>query len=907
MIFQGTFNNRENTKTYRVTIGKSGLNRVIVDPFDREFKRYGDNVLFDEDPVTISCERDELTQQIIIRQAEIRLMANYDLSDTLFADTNRSIPVTIEQKQGNNYVGVFRGFVDPLQFNQGAVSPYEAYTVHATDPLGSLEELTVDKLITYHMNDTPTIKQLIEDIISTIGCTVDYSKWADSPNKPNTDLVTNMSVFFGDSQDDYMTLYDVLQNILIYQGAMAYYNPASDKVYLMNLYVSNSTNINFNLKDNAMDTSTNLSMSDVYSQIKLKCEIDPIEDEISMFSSDDLYSDYPSYQKYMTELISLGEGRSAYSGMRDLLKSADGYEASSGYESAYRIEHFIWIKKSDKWDFGANGYDKVQFTDQSEYLSTYLVNPNHRGQGIFVSFGKSNRQDKKDNSPLQNVNMTDYLMIYVDGRNDHTLNGDIVALTNRYGENHAVPYICKYKGLESISLTPPDRNITNYIVIDGKILLNLIQARTGTRKSNNIYDMSLNTYANAKANINSDWNLWHHTVPFTKEDSLGDSDGNDSDGSYYVNKFWNCTDPLNPIYSVRNISGKNPPIPNVDIEWNKQVQYIYSEWGETDYDTIKKLPILACELKIGDKYCCERLDKGAKGQNVFEWLTASEANSRGIPKYFTIGIDPKIEDFIIGQSYNISSNVDYNMNIDKQGMAIPIKIDDKLNGIPEFKILNPVNVMWDKSFYIQKNTLSYMISQILKPQYYILELIESILLSDLSINFVSDNAKMKEGYTTADNDLVYCSDETPMYIQDNENDIKICTPLTIDECMMYGIKYQISNSYIYHSNNDPFYGWTYDTNKKVKPEMMWVDYMYRQYCKPRKVLSTCIKDTVFISNQNLNKDMGNWMTNGTINGTIGTSKSNFSRGFITKMSWNVKNRSIDVEIREAQNYTPIWG
>ena len=248
MIFQGTFNNRENTKTYRVTIGKSGLNRVIVDPFDREFKRYGDKVLFDEDPVTISCERDELTQQIIIRQAEIRLMANYDLSDTLFADTNRSIPVTIEQKQGNNYVGVFRGFVDPLQFNQGAVSPYEAYTVHATDPLGALEELTVDKLITYHMNDTPTIKQLIEDIISTIGCTVDYSKWTDSPNKPNTDLVTNMSVFFGDSQDDYMTLYDVLQNILIYQGAMAYYNPASDKVYLMNLYVSDSTNVNFNLK-----------------------------------------------------------------------------------------------------------------------------------------------------------------------------------------------------------------------------------------------------------------------------------------------------------------------------------------------------------------------------------------------------------------------------------------------------------------------------------------------------------------------------------------------------------------------------------------------------------------------------------------------------------------------------------
>ena len=144
MILKGTFNSRENTRQYRVTIGKSGVSRTIVDPFDSDFRRYKNKIVFDEDPVTITYERDEISQQILIRQAEIRILANYDLSSTLFADTNRAIPVNIEQIQGEDYVSVFRGFVDPLQFNQGAVNPFESYTIHATDPLGALEELKVE-------------------------------------------------------------------------------------------------------------------------------------------------------------------------------------------------------------------------------------------------------------------------------------------------------------------------------------------------------------------------------------------------------------------------------------------------------------------------------------------------------------------------------------------------------------------------------------------------------------------------------------------------------------------------------------------------------------------------------------------------------------------------------------------
>lgn len=901
MIYQGTFKSRENTKTYRVTIGKSGVTRTIVDPFDRDFKRYKDKILFDEDPVTISCERDEITQQIIIRQAEISLLANTDLSGTLFADTNRSIPVIIEQKQDNNYVGVFRGYVDPLQFNQGAVNPFESYTVHATDPLGALEELKIDSIKSLNRTSTPTIKALMTAIIAQTGCELDFSKWVDSPNKPNDDLVTNMDIFYGDTKDDYMTLYDTLLNLLIYQGATIYYNPATDKVYIMNMYVSTSTNIDLNLRQNAMDASTNLSMSDVYSQIKLKCEIDPIDEEIKMFDSNSLRSDYPSYQKYLTSLMSEGEGRSAQRGMRDLLRSPDGEEASYTYESAYRNEYFCWVRKSDLWDFGPNGYDKLTpYQDQSDYLEKYLKN--HRGHGMFVSFGDSGKQDKQDNSPIQNINMKNYLMIYVDGRTDNrnTPGSDIYTLMNLYKNN--IPYICQYKGLTSVNLTPPDSSTTNYIIIDGKMLLNPVQQRTGVNWSGTNYNRSRNTYQNSRsAFLNNGDELYHRTVPQLEDFS-----------SYYMHKFWSCTNPQDktPIYYVKTLApyDKNPPIPNMELSGNKALQYLYSDYvRDNKKDTISKLPILACELKIGDKYCCERLDKGIKGQNVFEWLTYEDATSHGIPTYFTIGIDPKIEDYIIGQEHDFSSTVDYKLNIDQKGMAIPINVKDNLRGIPEFKILHPINVIWQKSAFIPKNTLAYWISYIIEHgnYYYILELIESILISDLSINFVSNNGGIREGMTTADNDLVYCSNEMQMYINDSESDIKICTPLTMSECLTTGVKYQISNSYIYDSNNNPFYGWQYGS-KTVKPEIMWVDYMYKQYSRPRKILSTYIKDTVFGNEQSVSNDMGNWMTNGTINGTLGTTDSYFNKGYVTKMIWDLKNKAIDISIREAENYSPIW-
>ena len=55
------------------------------------------------------------------------------------------------------------------------------------------------------------------------------------------------------------------------------------------------------------------------------------------------------------------------------------------------------------------------------------------------------------------------------------------------------------------------------------------------------------------------------------------------------------------------------------------------------------MKILQCELKVGDKYCVERLDMGETGVGKFQWMTELEcANAGGIKPVFTIGIDLQI-------------------------------------------------------------------------------------------------------------------------------------------------------------------------------------------------------------------------------------------------------------------------
>lgn len=866
--YVGTFKNIHNDEQYKVTIqlGSNVQNPPvkILDATEAPEIITDEKIYFSPDPVHIKCERSDLTQLIMITQCEIKLKVSEDMSGTFLASTNRDISVTVSRISPSIGSGIlFFGYVDPLQFEQGFAHNIDEITLNCTDPLGALQDIKIDQ--NTGISETDVLKPI--DLIKLI-CTRTIPEgrylrtkliFPDTidPNK----IKINAGIFYGDDKDDRMTLYDTLNEILRYIGCTLCYEPQRRCIDIYNIYQTNisytTSTAWFDPVDDAMSDDASLSNDDVYSKVTLTCEIEPVDDTINLIDDSAMYSDYTTYQKYMTELVSPGEGQRALNGFIDLLKTE-----TTTYDVGYKLDHYCYVKRNDQWSFGSNSYitykggkEKTDSAaaiamtgDQTDVLTWLKENP---GKAAFVSYGVGNKINYQDNSPVNNIPLTNYLVISVQGHNDHGQNGHIKTLENNMEVNSPV---CSFTGIKSVNLTPTDPRVTNYLVISGKLILNPLQMKTGSVWNghdtnwpggdlpSNLYKTSTNTYQNAYAYMDqrtegayvSTNALWHHTVPHP----------DNGDGAYYTQKWWKLATgatPTDPDYVISNKEGIFGFLDNKENEMLKYSWSSYSGYSGDETDIVSKVPILACQLKVGDKYCVERLDLGKAGQGVFEWYTESEWKTqtnlwtKGFDRpYFTIGFDPKVDDKLVGRSYPIQNNIEYTMNVDASGTAIPIKISDKLNGIPEFTILGPINQEWNEIERIHPTLFRHTSWE--DHKFWTLELLDSILVSDLKIEMKSDNAKINNKMTTADNDLVYASAINPRFTDTLECSTKICTPLTMQECIDKGVKYQQSNSYVLNLDNSPFYGWT-SGNDTIKPEHLFIDYYYRQYNSVAKKLN----------------------------------------------------------------------
>ena len=935
MKIYGTFKDYKGQQ-YQVRISDGyGSQITISDTLENGFDRDAETqIFFSKDPVHIQCKRSDLTQLIMISQATIKLWVNRDMSKELFANTNRDIHVLIRKKMGNTglWCPIFFGYVDPLNFSQGFAHKYEEITITATDPLGALESMTIDQ--TEILQDEPqTALSMLTKIFDaalhndermsylTDGGTVygGLKTFFSSEINPSK-IKINPSIFYGTDQEDRMTLYDVLSEILKYLGCTVSYScnrqPGGNVgyVHLYNMYsqlgeLSHRSQW-FDGKDDSLDESTSLSMDDVYSQVTLTCEIEPVEEKIELINADMEYSDYGRYQKYMTELVAKGYGATPYEAFSQLLNSEDNNETTE-LEEGYRLEYYCQVTRNDAWSFGSNSYitamggtDGENITpmtgDQSDVLTWLYNNPL---KGAFVQFGKGNKIVKTDNSLLNNVDMSSCFVISICGHNDHRADGGHNATMCNYINNNKP--ICTYTGMSSLNLIPADSSIINYIVITGKIVLNPLQPKTTPIIYSDLYDRSKMLYSEIKQIVNENEKgsivaLFNRTVPHD----------DDEDGVYYAQKWWSCSDPIDPEYTVRNAQGITAFLEN---KHNEALEYTYSAVGDAS-DKIKKLPILVCQLKIGNKYCVERLDEATEGEGKMEWMTEEEWEASPLKTagyefpFFTIGIDPAVGDKIVGHSFEISNNIDHSMNLGISGTAIPIKISDKLNGVPEFTIVGPINSMWNEIERIHPTLFRH--TKWNDHKYWILEMLQSIQITDLTLEPRSNNGLFTEVATVEDNDLVYFSDTDPRYLEKLEENIKICTPLTLDECLEKGIKYQISNSYVMTAEDEPFYGWKMG-DEVVKPEHLYVDYMYRQYCSPARILEINVDaGDVFGYAQDANNDyiststvVSKYIVNMEFPGIKNEdSNDDYFNYFVTSVDWSLKLRDTKMTMREMLDY-----
>ena len=822
----------DNDKTKELIIGEKGL-------------------LFSGSPISIETDIDDTFQTIIRRSATINLVTSDYIGDKLFANNSRNIKVNIYKED----ICIYAGFVEPNTFSQPFANGLEEFTINTTDALTTLQyynygDVTLKTYLKAKKDaKVKTFKDMLDqmlgdildiDIVNGTGGVIyyDLSKGITKGKESTIFNDCSMSELYllGDEADDVWTNEDVLEQMLQYlnlhiiQDGLDYYifdwnsiknrrtnwqNMTLRAVTLQNPSVIEMTSEMHSSND------TNLSVADVYNQISVKCKLEDQEDVIkSPMDSDSLSSLYNGKQKYMTEYISEGEGRRANNAFFDMI-----HDRATTYDGCRTVDWYLQAMYNRNWNFITPNGD---ITDLCEFGNNMYINqwklPKYlKDNQLIPSLFRMGSVEKKpnitNNSPTSKIDMSSYLFISINGNGDDTETNHSPSDQTLQNRSGMIEYIGNSSGGV---FSPTDDVTTNYLVFSGKLCLMPIQKETDKFSTLLNYDRG---------------SYWHKTVP---------SDNN-GDGRYYTRKWYNQTSPSDEATSY--IKGALSLHPWTKDKANHELQYNYTSKGDST-DKFSKLPVLECELIIGNKRLIET-NIDIYGNSTFKWVEIGKEPIIDGDKIttFSLGINPKIGDKIIGDEFSIQNNISYTMNLETEGTAIPITKDDALSGAVVFRILGPINLTWNDITKRHKTWFRH--TKWYNNTKFVLSHLENIIIKDFECKVYSDQAGND---SDEDNDLIYMSNETDKFVnKKDDTEFKFITQLSSAECIQKGIKNSINLNAVINTNTrtplESIYNAT--TNETAKPEEHYINQYYLAYSKPKLIMETDLHDTDDISIQNI--------------------------------------------------------
>ena len=822
----------DNDKTKELTIGEKGL-------------------FFSGSPISIETDIDDTFQTIIRRSATINLVTSDYIGDKLFANNSRNIKVNIYKED----LCIYAGFVEPNTFSQPFANGLEEFTINTTDALTTLQyynygDVTLKTYLKAKKDaKVKTFKDMLDqmlgdildiDIVNGTGGVIyyDLSKGITKGKESTIFNDCSMSELYllGDEADDVWTNEEVLEQMLQYlnlhiiQDGLDYYifdwnsiknrrtnwqNMTLRAVTLQNPSVIEMTGEMHSSND------TNLSVADVYNQVSVKCKLEDQEDVIkSPMDSDSLSSLYNGKQKYMTEYISEGEGVRANNAFFDMI-----HDRATTYDGCRTVDWYLQAMYNRNWNFITPNGD---ITDLCEFGNNMYINqwklPKYlKDNQLIPSLFKMGSVEKKpnttDNSPTSKIDMSSYLFISINGNGDDTETNHSPSDQTLQNRSGMIEYIGNSSGGV---FSPTDDVTTNYLVFSGKLCLMPIQKETD--KFSTLLNYDKGSYL-------------HKTVP---------SDNN-GDGRYYTRKWYNQTSPSDEATSY--IEGALSLHPWTKDKANHQLQYNYTSKGDST-DKFSKLPVLECELIIGNKRLIET-NIDIYGNSTFKWVEIGKEPIIDGDKIttFSLGINPKIGDKIIGDEFSIQNNISYTMNLETEGTAIPITKDDALSGAVVFRILGPINLTWNDITRRHKTWFRH--TKWYNNTKFVLSHLENIIIKDFECKVYSDQAGND---SDEDNDLIYMSNETDKFVnKKDDTEFKFITQLSSAECVQKGIKNSINLNAVINTNTrtplESIYNAT--TNETAKPEEHYINQYYLAYSKPKLIMETDLHDTDDISIQNI--------------------------------------------------------
>ena len=650
-------------------------------------------------------------------------------------------------------------------------------------------------------------------------------------------LTINELLFLGDEEDDVWQQDEVLEEMLKYlnlhivQEGFTFYIyswesvKGGERIYWRDLLTGVSVTTARQTTDIrtgiVTDTDTTISVGEVYNRLLLTAKVESVESVIESPLDDDLLkSPYKNYQKYMTEYSSDGEGKKAINAFDAM---THGQETS--YDGGCVTDWYVQMKNNSEWLFPNMGSGNVMEELCSEGRNQQAL-PNLLAKqpgAAIIALGKVEKKtDGKDNSLTPKVEMTNYLVVSVNGNGDDK---EATTYPNADSLKAGVPRAVYNGSMTGGVFSPTDEGTTNYIVLSGKLVLNPVMGLTDTYK--NIYNYTGGPFQIIWPGIQQ----WSGvTVPSR----------NNGDGRYYTQQWWQADQPNEEV--AWDVATEHGFVPFTDTG-PQLYEFKYSAIGDGS-DHISKVGVLACMLIIGDKCVVE---KGTEGQVTdFEWrkyktLEECQDEDEYYQQCFTIGFDPKIGDKIVGTKFDLQNNVSYELGIDAEGIAIPIKKGDKVSGRVRFMILGPVNAVWDvvtrrhKTWFRHTKWNSTTIP--------LLAHVSSIMVEQFEVKIYSDNGLVNN---TGDNDLVYMSDTKESFVNVKDDiEMKINSALTAAECQALDVTDSVKMSTPVNTLTGEGLLTIYDHNRgeSAKAEQLYVDSYYKEWHAPRVVMTQKLTDT----------------------------------------------------------------
>lgn len=819
------------------------------------------DVYFSEDPAEIENEVNDTFDVLLRNSAKIRLLCG-NLITNLFSTSCRDAVVNIYK----NDTCIFAGFIEPQTLSQPYNDRWDELELNCIDALSALQYSKYKNVgalgVIYAFVKAEAAQRSFYDIATEIlqGVTggldilgnqnikfwYDGSKAVDAQTANRYQVFRQLSIsdllFLGDDESDVWQQDEVLEelfkylNLHIVQDGFNFYifswesvKAAPDKIIWHDI-VANGTKttpqqaVTISLA-NVADCDTTISIGDVYNQLLLTAKVEDIESVIESPLDDDLLvSPYINKQKYLTEYSSDGEGKTAYNAFYAMT-----HNQKTTYGAGAITDWYVQVMRNKQWTFPMKGNTDIDIVDYfgSEGTNQHAL-PDWLGQApgaAIMALGSVKMNTANDdNSPTSKVNMTNYLVVSVNGNgvdNDENKTYPSVADIQKN-----IPYAV-YTGNKSGGVfSPPDEETTNYIVLSGKVILNPMMRRT-------------NTYTNLH---NKEWTMWpqniekgmiyvwHRTVPSR----------NNGDGRYYARQYWQAETPDKEVSWHEGADSGFYPYTG---EGPEEYEFKYSAIGDST-DTISKVAVLACMLVIGDKCVVET---GTEGQTTdFVWQKYKErsecqSDDEYYQQCFTIGFDPKIGEKLVGTEFSIQNNIDYKMGIDVEGIAIPITKGDKISGQVRFMILGPVNVTWD--VITRRHPTFFRHTKWSSSSVPLLAHVSSILIKSFEVKVYSDNGLISNG--NDDNDIIYMSDTKETFVNKKDDlEFKINSALTATECAQLGVSNTVKLSTPLNISTGDGVLEVYDRNGnvKAKPEQIYVNSYYTEYHKPRIVMEQKLRD-----------------------------------------------------------------